>query len=155
MGSPWSRGATWIAVSGGTRQRAKLQERIRRTDDLDKKCPTVDLLDALVPLAVTRNALVERLWGQTSQVSLRDLMDLTIPETADPTPGYLTTPLLDVRCIGERGFWSIVNRLTGLDLGKRTNEYWRRKLTRLARCWRIRGASPHAWSKPLQLPRTE
>lgn len=49
-------------------------------------------------------------------------------------------PLLDLRCVGQKGFWSMVNRFTELDLGTAGNRYWQQKLVILRRSWRVKGA---------------
>lgn len=137
------------------RRTAQLLEDIRQADDLDRKWPVVDLIDALSSITVTRNALVNHFkWNQTDAISLRELMDVAISPEADSRPGYLITPLLSVRCVGKKGFWSVVNSLTKVDLGSRCNQEWDQRLERLKRAWRIRGDTPYSWSKPCE-PRTE
>ncbi len=131
----------------------QLREEIRQADDLDKKWVVVDLVDALRLITVTRYALVNHFkWSQTPEISLRELMDLAISQKTDSRPGYLITPLLNVRCVGAKGFWSVVNCLTKVDLGERCNQEWSERLERLKRCGRIRGATPYSWSKPCDPP---
>ena len=40
----------------------------------------------------------------------------------------MVPPLLRVCGIGKKGFWSVVNGLTDMDMGNRCNEEWRKKL---------------------------
>ena len=54
-----------------------------------------------------------------------------------------STPLLKVHGVGKQGFWSLVNRLTHLDLGGQFNEEWKRRLVILRREWRIVGEFPY------------
>ena len=53
-----------------------------------------------------------------------------------------STPLLKVYGVGRKGFWSLVNRLTNLDLGGQFNEEWKRRLVILRREWKITGEFP-------------
>jgi hypothetical protein len=78
-------------------------------------------------------------------------MDLVIADEDHAKQGYLITPLLDMRCVGVKGFWSAVRRLTEADLGQRSNEEWRKKLTRLRQSSRIVGVR-QTWSKPCEHP---
>ena len=90
-------------------------------------------------------------WSGIPEVSLRELMDMAIPQRNHPKPGYLITPLLDVRCIGAEGFWSGVSRLTESDLGNQCNEQWRKRLARLSQSSRIVGVQ-RTWSTPCAPP---
>jgi hypothetical protein len=89
-------------------------------------------------------------WRKRAEISLRDLMDLTISEIPDRRPGYLITPLLSLRCVGERGFWYMVRALTETGLGERWNQEWGIRLEKLKRSSRIRGTGRYSWSKPCE-----
>lgn len=78
-------------------------------------------------------------------------MDLVIPLTSHPKPGYLYAPMLNFRCAGVKGFWSVVSRLTESDLGESCNQEWRKRLARLSGCTRIVGGHG-SLSKPCELP---
>jgi len=121
---------------------------LRQTDDLVRPWPAPNLLDALVPSAMTKTALL-RYWEETAQICLRDLMDMVISTETDPRPEYLISPLLDLRCAGVKGLRSTVDHLSDVDLGPRCNAAWDARLGLLARARRIKGARPLAWSKPI------
>jgi len=137
-------------VDVGPQDRAvTLAEQMQQADDLNRKYNVNDLLEVLNPAAMTRKALANFWeWKKVEEVSLRELMDMAIVEETDPKPGYLVTQLLDLRCVGIKGFWSVVNRLTALDLGARCNAEWSRRRIKLKGCWRVYGVR-HGWSKPL------
>ena len=101
---------------------------------------------------ITQNALIHNFeWDEIPEVSLRELMDLAIPERDHPKPGYLITPLLDCRCVGVEGFWSVVSGLTESNLGEKCNQEWRKRLARLRQALRIVGMQ-RTWSKPCVVP---
>jgi hypothetical protein len=134
------------------KSRTILQE-FRRADDLDKKWKVADVLDALLLMTTTRTAL--KLWFEGDRIeetSLREFMDLVISEKRHAKPGYSIAPLLDMRCVGVKGFWSAVRQLTESDLGQRCNQEWRRRIARLGQVSRIVGDQRYAWSKPCEPP---
>lgn len=134
------------------KSRTILQE-FRRADDLDKKWKVGDVLDALLLMTTTRTAL--KWWfegGRIVETSLREFMELVISEKRHAKPGYLIAPLLDMRCIGVKGFWSAVRRLTESDLGQRCNQEWRKRIARLSQASRIVGDQRYSWSKPCEPP---
>ena len=138
-----------------TRRTAMLAEQMRLADDLDRKWKVEDLLDALLPTQKPRNALAYCWkWDNVEAVSLRELMDLTILPEAEPRPGYLVSSLLDLRNIGVTGFWSVVDRLSALDLGERCNAEWNRRLIKLKGTWRMQGVRM-TWSKPCLHPEAQ
>lgn len=125
---------------------------IQNADDLDKKWRVSYLMQALRPRPMTQTAITRYFeWSDCKESSLRQLMDLTIPERTHPKPGYLITPLLNVRCVGIQGFWSLARRLAESDLGERCNLEWRKRLVRLMRSSRIVHGMG-GWSKPYELP---
>ncbi|MBN1857745.1 hypothetical protein JW848_00905 [Candidatus Bipolaricaulota bacterium] len=127
----------------------RILEEVHRADDLDKKWPSVDLIDALRLTATTRNALLKHLRSVgTEEISLRGLMDQVISGLDDKRPSYLVTPLLDLRCIGKIGFFSVVDQLSNLSLGKNCDKEWKKKILILRRCSRLVGTRPGSWSEP-------
>jgi len=92
-------------------------ENIRKADDPDKKWKVSYVIQALRLKTITQNALIHHFeWAEIPEISLRELLDLAIPERNHPKPGCFITPLLDFRCVGVEGFWSVVSRLTESDL---------------------------------------
>ena len=135
------------------RESRELLEKLRRANDLDKKWKVANVLDALLLMTTTRTAL--KWWfegGKIEQSNLRQFMDLVISEKTHSKPGCLITPLLDVRCVGVKGFWSTVRRLTESDLGERCKQEWKKRLERLRQASRIVGDRRLSWSKPCELP---
>ena len=130
-------------------RRNRFMEEIRNADDLDKEWRVSYLMQGLQPKVITQNAVIRHFEGR--EISLRQLMDLTISEQQHPRPGYLVTPLLNVRCVGIEGFWSLVRRLAESDLGQRCNREWSKRLARLRQCSRIVGGQG-SWSKPCEPP---
>jgi hypothetical protein len=58
---------------------------------------------------------------------------------------FMAPPLLKVSGIGRKGFWSVANGLTNIDLGSRCNEEWRsNRLPKVKWNWRITGATPYS-----------
>jgi hypothetical protein len=110
-------------------RRAKLSEEIRTTDDPERMWAVIDLADALGLLIPTKNRLVEHFTvAGRQQIRLRELMDMCIlVEKRDP----MLPPLLKVCGVGKKGFWSVVNGLTGMDLGRRCNEEWKQRLIKI------------------------
>jgi DNA-binding transcriptional MerR regulator len=114
-------------------RRAQLREEIRTADHLDRLWPITDLLDALLLIVVTRKRLIDHFvkLGK-EQLSLRELMDMCLEA---PVEGFdfMSTPLLRVHGLGKKGFWSVVNRLTEMDLGERVNQEWKKRLAQIQR----------------------
>jgi hypothetical protein len=134
------------------RRSGELLAELRRADDLDKKWKVEEVLDALLLMPRTDTAL--RSWWngyKIEEMSVREFMERVISEKNHAKPGYLITPLLDVRGVGLKGFWSAAQRLTESDLGQRCNAEWRRRLVRLRECSRIVGVE-RTWSKPCEPP---
>jgi hypothetical protein len=112
-------------------RRAKLREEIRAADDLERMWPVKDLLDAIGPIVVTRKRLLDHFAEVgKQQITLREFMDMCLDA---PVEGLdlMMSPLLRVRGVGKIGFWSVVNGLTGMDLGDRCNEEWRKILVKV------------------------
>ena len=118
-------------------------ESIRRADDLDRRWPVPGLIAALRLLSGTRTALLRHFEEcGTDTVSLRTLMNWAMPEPASPDGQSGLTPLLKIRGVGKKGFWSVVIQITALDLGDRSNQQWGQKLAKLKLAWKITGALP-------------
>jgi hypothetical protein len=114
-------------------RRAKLQAELRAADDPDKMWPVSDIVDAIGLMVVARKSLLNHLArAGKSRISLRELMDMCL-DVPDENTGFAFCPLLRVRGIGKKGFWSVVDGLTKTDLGTRCNEEWRQRLTKLHR----------------------
>ncbi len=132
-----------------TERNARILAEIRHTDDLDKKWPAVDLIDALRLIKITRNALLKHFKNVgVEEISLRELMDQAISGVDDKRPSYLITPLLELKCIGQIGFWSVVNQLSNLSLGNNCDQEWKKRIAILRGCGRLIGTYPGSWSKP-------
>jgi len=130
-------------------KRHEMLEEIRMANDPDRKWAATDLLEALGVITMARNAVANYFqWRQMTEISLRELMDLVISEKQHARLGYLISPLIDLRCMGRRGFWSVVRQLTELDLGERNNQEWTGRLRRLRQCSRIRGEIQYGWPRP-------
>jgi hypothetical protein len=138
------------AGAAETEQTARVLEAIRHADDLDRPWPVNDLVEALRLPTMTGKALKRHFESaECPAVSLRCMMDLAVSDAPDPRAGYMVAPLLDLCCVGQKGFWSMVNRFTELDLGTAGSRYWQQKLVILRRSWRVKGARRYSWSKPL------
>ena len=112
-------------------RRAKSREEIRAVADLDRMWPVNDLVDAIGLIVVTRKRLLDHFAEVgKQQITLREFMDRCLDA---PVEGLdlMMSPLLRVRGVGKIGFWSVVNGLTGMDLGDRCNEEWRKILVKV------------------------
>ena len=125
------------------KRNTQLLESIRQADDLDRKWPATELITALRLLSVTRTVLLRHFEEcGTATVSLRTLMNLAMPESDSPDARSGLCPLLKIRGVGKKGFWSVVTQITALDFGDRSNQEWERKLAKLKLAWKITGALP-------------
>jgi hypothetical protein len=102
-----------------TNQSNRLLEAIRQANDLDRPWPVGDLIDTIRPLLITRIRLKEFFAvQQTTHLSLRTLLEMTSPMVDEAgLVSALPRLLVGVRGVGKKGFWSVVDRLTNLDLG--------------------------------------
>lgn len=117
---------------------AALLEEIRQTDDLDWQWHAEDLVRALGVLPMTKTALLQHFKQEDiEQISLRELMDLAFSDRASPELQSYPA-LFRVRMVGKYGFWSVVRRLTELDLGHNCNREWQRRLRAMERVWGIK-----------------
>jgi len=125
-------------------RRARLRGEIRAADDPEKLWPVNDLLDAVGLVVVTKKRLVDHFMEVRKQeIGLREFMDMCL---VAPVEGlnFMMSPLLRVRGVGKIGFWSVVNGLTGMELGSRCNEEWQKRLVQVKRQWGIAGATPYS-----------
>ena len=112
-------------------RRTRLREEIRGDDDLERMWPLEDLIDAVGLIVVTRKRLMDHFVATGKrQINLRELMDMCLDAPVEG-PDFMMSPLLRVYGVGKKGFWFVVNGLTGMDLGGRCNEEWRKRLVRV------------------------
>jgi hypothetical protein len=79
-------------------------------------------------IVVTKKRLLDH-FKQTKkdQISLQELMDMCLDAPVEGLD-FMMSPLLRVYGVGKKGFWSVVDGLTDLDMGGQCNEAWRTKL---------------------------
>jgi hypothetical protein len=125
-------------------RRTKLREEIRAADDLDKLWPVEDLIDAAGLIVVTRKRLMNHfVVAGKRQISLRELMDMCLDAPMEGRD-WMSPPLYRVRGFAKIGFWSVVNGLTGMDLGSRCNQEWQMMLAKVKEKWGITGKTPYS-----------
>jgi hypothetical protein len=123
-------------------RRARLREEIRIADDPEKPWPVNDLADAIELTGATKNRLLDHFVGTgKQQMSLQELMDMCLDGPADRW-GWRAPALLRICGIGKYGFGCVVNGLTGMGLGSRCNEAWRKRLVEVKRQSGITGPTP-------------
>jgi hypothetical protein len=125
-------------------RRGKLRGEIRVADDREKMWPVNDLTDAIGLIEVTQKRLLdhfEQSWKR--QITLGELMDMCL-DSPVKTGNFMMPPLLRVCGIGKKGFWSVANGLTNMDLGSRCNEEWLHILIKVKRNWGITGQTPYS-----------
>ena len=132
---------------------AELLKDFRLADDLDRKWTVEEMMDALHLSTRLRTAIGCRCeWKKVGEMTLREFMDLVLPDKPHAKPGYLITHLLDLRNVRLHSFWLTVKRLSELDLGMQCNLEWKRRWGRLIRASRIVGGRPLSWSKACEPP---
>lgn len=116
-------------------RRAKLLEEIRSADDPEKLWPVIDLADAMSLIVVTKKRFLDH-FNQTgqSEISLRALMGMFV-QVPEDQGNFSFRPLLKIYGIGKKGFRSMVNGLTSMDLGPRCNDQWRKTLVEILHNW--------------------
>jgi len=128
-----------------TGRRNRLFEAIRLSNKLEKAWPAPELVDALDVIPMARTALKNHFKEQNiKEISLRNLMDMVTPPADENDCRQSDVPLLRVWFIGKKGFWSVVNRLSSLDLGVCFKEEWQLRLLKLRREWKITGRLPYS-----------
>ena len=125
-------------------RRTRLRQGIRAADDLERMWPVEDLIDALGLIVVTRKRLMDHFVAAgKQQISLRELMDMCLDAPVDGLD-FMMSPLLRVYGVGKKGFWSVVNGLTGMNMGNRCNEEWQWRLVKVKQEHRVKGATPYS-----------
>jgi hypothetical protein len=125
-------------------RRTNLREAIRTADDPERTWPVNDLADAIGLFVVTKKRLLDHFVETGKErISLRELMDMCLDSPVEGRD-YMMPPLLRVCGIGKKGFWSVANGLTNMDLGSRCNEQWRIRLSEVRREGGITGATPYS-----------
>lgn len=109
-------------------RRSAILEEMRAADDPEKLWPINDLAAALRLGPVVKKSLLNHFMhvGKV-RISVGELTKMCL-NAPDELLNTSWPPLLRVRGIGRKGFWSIVNGLTNADLGERCNEEWRTRL---------------------------
>ena len=131
------------ADSSMAERRAKLREKIRVANDLEKLWPVKDLLDAIGLGLVTRQRLMDHfVTTGKRQISLRELLDMCLDAPAEGLD-FMLSPLLRVHGVGKKGFWSVVNGLTDMDLGNRCNKEWQWRLVKVKQNYGVTGATAY------------
>jgi hypothetical protein len=126
-------------------RRDRMLEKIREVDDLDAVWPAYDLIDAIGLITTARERLLHHFAeARKQQISLRVVMDMAFLDNADGEVYLMNSPLLEIRGVGKKGFWSLANRLTATDMGKRCNQEWQTRLAKVKERWEITGSTP--WS---------
>jgi hypothetical protein len=122
-------------------RRVELRKEIRAADDPGKLWFVDDLADAIGLVGGTKRKLLGHFVKiGKDQISLRELMDMCLDNPVD----FMVPPLLMVRGIGSRGFWSVANGLTDMDLGGRCDDEWRNGLVKVKQSWSITGPTPYS-----------
>jgi hypothetical protein len=125
-------------------RRSKLRAKIRAVDDPEKLWPVKDLLDAIGPIPGTNRSCLKYFKQRgTNQLSLRELMDFVLLETAETVVHYQNSRLLGIKGVSKTGFFSMANGLSNVDLGSRCNEAWQKRISNLNQNWRIGGPRPN------------
>ena len=97
---------------------------------MSQRCPS-DVADDFMTRSHLKKHFLEQ---RVPELSLKNLMQMAIPNSLDTSnPSRDSMPLLKVHGVGKKGFWSVVSRLTNLDLGGQFNEEWKRRLLILRR----------------------
>ena len=127
---------------------AKLREQIRAADELEKLWPMEDLIDAVGLIVATKKRLMDHFTAIGKRhISLRELMDMCLDAPMEGLD-FRMSPLLRVYGVGKIGFWSVVNGLTGMDLGDRCNEEWQCRLVKVKQEHRVTGAMSYSSPAP-------
>jgi len=125
-------------------RRIKLREDIRAADDLERMWVVGDLVDAVGLIVVTKKRLRDHFVAVGKvQLSFRELMDMCLDAPVEGLD-FMMSPLLRVRGVGKKGFWSVVNGLTGMNLGNRCNQEWKMRLAKVKQEHRVTGATPYS-----------
>ena len=125
-------------------RRAKLRQEIRMADNLDKMWPVENMLDAIGLVVVTQKRLLDHFTAAGKrEISLRQLMEMSLDAPVEGLD-FMMSPLHRVRGVGRIGYWSVVNGLTGMDLGNRCNQEWQKTLVKVKQENQVTGATPYS-----------
>lgn len=125
-------------------RRARVREDIRDADDPERMWPVTDVIDAVGLLAVTKKRLLDHFASVEKQwMSLRELMDMCLDAPVEGMD-FMMSPLLRVRGVGKKGFWSVVNGLTRMNLGRCCDEAWQTTLAKVKQEHKVAGATPYS-----------
>ncbi len=80
-------------------------------------------------------------WKQ--HISLRELMDMSLDASVEGLD-FMVSPLLRVYGVGKKGFWSVANGLTDLDVGHQCNEEWQKRLVKVKQEKGVTGTTPYS-----------
>jgi hypothetical protein len=130
------------------KRRVQLREAIRSADDPDELWPVKDLLDAIGLSRVTKKSLMCHFRGVgRAKIPLRGLMDMCLDAPVEGCD-FMMPSLLRIRGVGKKGFWSVANGLTSMDLGSRCNGDWQKRLATMKQQWGVIGATPYFSTTP-------
>ena len=96
------------------------------------------MLDALNLPTRVRTAIGYRCeWKKISEMTLREVMELVIPDQGNAKPGYLVTHMLDFRKRQNSNVLAYGEATDESNLGTQCNLEWKRRLGRLMAASRI------------------
>ena len=128
----WSREIYSIAYSdeNGAWQRLgeKVRLEMREHNDINRKYSVISIIDALQLIARPRNVFSDYSEWCSRQLSLKEFMDIIVPDKPNPNRLYGCTNVMNLRNMGRQGFWNILEQLSTLDLGEKVTVEWNRKL---------------------------
>jgi hypothetical protein len=130
------------AKEGADVTRTAMRNLFVKYDNLDFKWPIADLIETIGPMKWAKSALQKhfiRGIEKPAPMSLRDLMEMIVPENESP----FSPPLMHVPNIGKYGFFSIVHQLNAMDMGTKCNAEWKQRLAVLRERWKIKGKLPY------------
>ena len=115
-------------------------------DDIEKKWPKWDLLLTLGFGEYVRRNLCRRYWEEQDDISLVEVFEVVISSQKDPRPGYLISPMLNARGVGQKTFLHTVKHITELKFGRKCKRIWNRKYKQFADVHRVKGIGEHSYS---------
>ena len=118
-------------------------------DDIDAEWPKQIILIGLCFPPSVKNALCNHHWNDRNAVSLGEIFELVISDDADPRPGYIVSPLLDIRTAGKKNTIGVIERIATIDCGRRCNLAWAAKYKKFRASHRMKGSGDLSWSFPL------
>jgi hypothetical protein len=113
------------------RRSESLRRKIRAShdlEDLDRKLSLADLFCLLeLPSIVTKRFTLHLQQEGTTEMSLRQFMDVLLPPWVAPKNFYEVLPALNIRNIGKKSYADVVMRLSSLDLSEAFRKEWARR----------------------------